>query len=53
MKPPFNCPRFIRACLPARAGEFLDSRLMMGEVEVGSILMGEVRLISPVRVSAS
>lgn len=49
MKPPFNCPRFIRACLPARAGECLDSRLMTGEVEVGSILMGEVRLISPVR----
>ena len=49
MTPPSNCPRFIRACLPARAGERLDSRLITGEVGVDSILMGEVRMIAPVR----
>ena len=49
MTPPFNCPRFIRACLPTRAGERLDSRLIKGEVGVDSILMGEVRLTAPVR----
>ena len=49
MTPPFNCPRFIRACLPARAGERLDSRLITGKVGVDSILMGEVRLTAPIR----
>ena len=49
MTPPFNRPRFIRACLPARAGKRLDTRLITGKVGVDSILMGEVRLTAPIR----